>query len=248
MIAEFADYRSWIAWVPLVAVLAVPIVLRRLPVVSGALIGAFCGGVVISMTMPLGSNAEQLGANVAAGLGGGAVVGALVGLVIGLLRPRPRDASVIVVGWALGLGVLGALLGGFGPSVLDGPPDLEVGVLGTIAVGGGIGWSIGAAIGWRLARDAPPPQRVQRWILAVAAVSVALFGAGIVATIQSRAFGPSIDSMTRAERNSLPMIAALYCIDVALAVSTMAAVAARGIVSSARPADPAALAHSEPSF
>ena len=247
MIAEFASYRSWIAWVPLVAMLAIPLLFRRVLVVSCALVGAFVGLVVIIATMPLGSDAEQLGANTAAGLGGGAAVGASVGLVLGVFRrgSRPRDASVIVVGWALGLGVLGALIGGFGPSLFGGSPDLSVFVLGTVAVGGGIGWGLGAAIGWRLARGAPSPERLQRWILAVAAVSIALFGAGIVATIQSHAFGPSIDEMTRAERNSLPLIAALYCIDVALAVSTLAAVATRGIVSTAGAASPVSLAPSE---
>jgi hypothetical protein len=231
MIAEFANYRSWIAWVPIVALLAIPLLFRRVLVVSCASVGTFIGFVAIVATMPLGSDAEQLGANAAAGLAGGAAVGALVGLVLGLFRrgSQPRDASVIVVGWALGLGVLGALVGGFGPSLFGGSPDLSVPVLGTIAVGGGIGWAVGAAIGWRMARDAPSPGRFQRWILAVAAVAIALFGAGIIATIQSHAFGPSIDEMTRSERNSLPLIAALYCVDVALAVSTLIAVAARGI-------------------
>jgi hypothetical protein len=247
MIAEFLNYRSWIAWVPLVALLAIPLLFRRVFVISGALVGAFVGLVVITATMPLGSEAEQLGANTAAGLVGGAGVGALVGLVLGAFRrgSHPRDASVIVVGWALGLGALGALVDGFGPSLFRGSPDLSVPVLGTIAVGGGIGWGIGTAIGWRMARSAPAPERRQRWILAVAAASIALFGAAIVATIQSRAFGPSIDEMTRAERNSLPLIASLYCVDVALAVSTLVAVAAGGIVATPRAASPLSLAHSE---
>lgn len=232
MIAEFASYRSWIEWVPLVALLAIPLVLRRVPLVSGALIGAFVGYVVIMATMPLGSDADQLGSNLAAGLAGGALVGALVGLVLGVLRPQPpRDASVTVVGCALGLGVLGALVGGFGPSLFGGLPDLNVATLGTIAVGGGMGWALGAAIGWRMARGAPAPDRSQRWILAVAGVSIALFGASIVAGIQARSFGPPIDGMTRVERDSLPLVAALYCIDVVLAVSTLAAVAARGVIS-----------------
>ena len=237
MVAEFANYQSWIAWVPFVALLAIPFLFRRIPVVSGALVGAFVGFVVIMATMPLGSDAEQLGSNLAAGLVGGALVGALVGLVFGVLRPRPpRDVSVTVVGCALGLGVLGALVGGFGPSVFGAPPDLNVATLGTIAVGGGIGWALGAAIGWRIARGAQAPDRIQRWILLVAAVSMALFGASVVAGIQAQSFGPSIDGMTRAERDALPLVAALYCIDVVLAVSTLVAVAARGIISSPSPA------------
>ncbi len=232
MIAGFANYRSWIEWVPLVGLLAIPILFRRVLAVSLAMVGAFVGFVAILSTMPLGSDAEQLGANVALGLAGGAVVGAITGVGLDVLRPRsqPRDASVIVVGLAVGLGVLGALIGAFGPALLGAAPDLNVAVLGMVAVGGGIGWSIGAAIGWHLARSAPSPGRFQRWVLAVAAVSIALFGASIVAAIQARAFGPSIDEMTRAERDSLPFVAALYCIDVVLAVSTLVAVAARGVV------------------
>jgi hypothetical protein len=94
-------------------------------------------------------------------------------------------------------------------------------VLLTIAVGGGLGWSVGAAIGWRAARSAPPPARAQRWILAVAAASIAVFGAAIVASIQQRSFGPSIEDMTRLERHRLPLIAALYCIDTTIAVLTL---------------------------
>jgi hypothetical protein len=195
MIAEFANYRSWIAWVPIVGLLAVPLLFRRVLAVSLA------------------------------------AVGALIGLAIGAARsgPEPRDASVIVVGSAIGAGVVGTLIGGFGPALLAGaPPDLNVTVLATVAVGGGVGWATGASIGWRRARTAPAPGAVQRGVLVVAAVSIAIFGAVIVATIQGHRFGPSIDEMTRAERDSLPLIAAVYCIDVAIAVSTLVAVAARG--------------------
>jgi hypothetical protein len=233
MVAEFANYRSWIGWVPIVAILAVPLVFRRVPVVSCAMAGAFMGYVVILVTMPLGNDAEHFGANTAAGLIGGAATGALVGLIIGVLwkRSEPLDASVRVVGWAIGLGLLGALIGGFGPSLFGGPPDLDVPVLGTIALGGVIGWVIGAAIGWRLTRTAPLPSRSQRWILVVAAIGFALLGGQTIATIQTHAFGPSIDEMTRADRDALPMIAALYCVGTALAVSTLVAAAARGVAS-----------------
>jgi hypothetical protein len=73
-----------------------------------------------------------------------------------------------------------------------------------------------------------------------------VFGAGIVAAIQARAFGPSIDWMSRAERDSLPLVAALYCIDVVLAVSTLAAVAARGVVQNASISSDTSLARAEP--
>jgi hypothetical protein len=142
----------------------------------------------------------------------------------------------------MGFGVLGAIIGGFAPSFLGGSSGFSVTAIGTIAVGGGIGWLFGATIGWHLARNAPPPGRGQRWILCVAAAGIALFGASIVAAIQAQQFGPSIDRLTRAERGALPLIAALYCIDVAIAVSTLLAVAARGIVPIAPPTGAAALA------
>src|SRR6476660_2646353 len=54
MVAEFANYRSWIEWVPIVAMLTVPLVFRGVPVVIDAMVGSFVGFVVISITMPLG--------------------------------------------------------------------------------------------------------------------------------------------------------------------------------------------------
>jgi hypothetical protein len=230
MIAEFANYRSWIDWVPIVSLLAMPLLFRRVPVVSLAMVGAFVGFVAISLTMPLGSNAEQLGANVALGLLGGAALGAILGAAGGGWHPRatPRDASVTVVGYAVGLGLMGALVGGFAPSVLARqPPDLTVAVILLVAVGGGVGWSIGALIGWWSARSAPPPGRTQRWVLGVAAAGIALMGAAIVASIQERSFGPSIDGMSRWERQHLAITAALYCLDTTIVVLTLVAVAVR---------------------
>jgi len=230
MIAEFASYRSWIAWVPIASLLAMPLLFRRIPVVSLAMVGAFVGFVAISLTMPLGSNAEQLGANVALGLVGGAAIGALLGAaVVGWhRRTTPVDASVTVVGYAVGAGLIGALVGGFAPSILARqPPDLNVAVILLVAVGGGLGWSIGAVTGWWAARSAPPPERTQRWVLSVAAAGIALTGASIVASIQDRSFGPSIDGMSRWDRQHLALIAALYCLNTAIAVLTLVAVAVR---------------------
>ena len=228
MIAELANYRSWIAWVPFVALLAIPLLFRHVLAVSLAMAGAFVGFVLISASMPLGSSAEDLGANVAAGLLGGAALGGILGAALAARRHEPYDASVTVVGYAIGLGLLGVAVGGLGPSVLTGAsPDLSVALLLTIAVGGGLGWSLGAVIGWRATPDAPSPGRAQRWILGVAAASVALFGAVVAASIQARAFGPSIDGLSRWDRHQLPLVAALYCIDTVLVVLTLVAVAVR---------------------
>jgi len=231
MIAGFANYRSWIDWVPIVSLLAMPLLFRQVPVISLAMVGAFVGFVAISLTMPLGSNAEQLGANVALGVLGGAVFGAFLGAAVARWQPRttPRDGSVTVVGYAAGLGLMGALVGGFAPSVLARqPPDLDVAVILLVAVGGGLGWSTGAVIGWWSARSALPPGRTQRWVLGVAAASIASMGAAIVASIQQRSFGPSIDGMSRWDRQHLALTAALYCLDTTIAVLTLVAVAVRG--------------------
>jgi len=61
----------------------------------------------------------------------------------------------------------------------------------------------------------------------VAAARIAVFGAAIVASIQGRSFGPSIEDMTRLERHRLPLIAAIYCIDTTIAVLTLVAIAVR---------------------
>ena len=232
MIAEFASYRSWIAWVPVVSLLAIPLLLRRVAAASLAMVGAFLGFLLVLSAPPFGGNADLFGPNIVVGVVGGAVVGALLGAIGGRHRDAgPRDASETIVGWALGLGLVGLVVGGFAPGVLEGtPPDLTVSVLLAVAVGGGLGWSVGATIGWRRARSAPPPGQLQRWILISAAASVALFGACIVALIQARDFGPPIDSMTRQQVRQLPLIAALYCVDTAIAVMTLGAVAVRGFV------------------
>jgi len=53
-------------------------------------------------------------------------------------------------------------------------------------------------------------------------------GAAIVASIQQRSFGPSIDGMSRWDRQHLALTAALYCLDTTIAVLTLVAVAVRG--------------------
>jgi hypothetical protein len=55
MIAEFANYKSWIAWVPIVSLLVIPILFRRVLVVSLAFVGAFVRFVVTSISPPLGA-------------------------------------------------------------------------------------------------------------------------------------------------------------------------------------------------
>lgn len=94
---------------------------------------------------------------------------------------------------------------------------------------------LGAFVGLVVTSLAPPLGRNAeqlgpniRVLLAIAAAVIAVVGAGIVASIQARSFGPSIDYLTRRERQQLPFIAALYCIDTTIAVLTLVAVAVRG--------------------
>lgn len=229
MLAEFANYESWIAWVPIVGVLAIPLALRRVLPLSLALVGSFVGLVWVSIAPPLGRNAEQLGPELALGLGVGAAVGLLIGIVIQTSRTgSQRDASAIVLGWAIVLGTAGALIGGFGPSLIDGPPDLEIGTLFWIAIAGGLGWIAGTVAGWRVAGSAPMPDALQRTLLVVVAIAIAMFGAMIVVSIVGRQFGPSIDTFSRHDRQHLPILAWLWGLDTAVATLTVLVLALRG--------------------
>ena len=61
----------------------------------------------------------------------------------------------------------------------------------------------------------------------MAAAGIALMGAAIVTSIQQRSFGPSIDGMSRWDRQHLALTAALYCVDTSIVVLTLVAVAVR---------------------
>lgn len=229
MLAEFANDESWIAWVPFVALLAIPLALRRTPPLCLALVGPFVGMALVTLAPPLGRDAEQYGSNLAIGAAGGAVVGALIGQLIrsGRVAP-PRDGSTIVLGWAIALGIAGAVIGGFGTSVFDGSPDLTIDTLFLIAFGGGLGWMVGTIVGSRRAREAPMPDAVQRSLLVLVAIAIAMIGATTVVTILGHRFGPSIDELTRHERHQLPTLAALYAVDTAVAMVTVLVLAVRG--------------------
>ena len=80
--AEFANYESWIAWVPFVALLAIPLALRwNLPLVLRARRFVRRNG-LRHATRRSGRGAEQFGATLAIGLAAGAVAGALIGLLV----------------------------------------------------------------------------------------------------------------------------------------------------------------------
>lgn len=235
MVAEFANYESWIEWVPIVALGAIPLALRRVLPLSLAFVGSFVGFIWVMVAPPLGRDAEQFGPAIAIGLAGGAIAGGVIGLVIGATHTRaPRDASAIVLAWAVAFGTVGAVIGGLGPSLFDWPPDLEIRTLLSIAIGGGVGWITGTVVGWRRTSSAPLPDAVQRSFLAVAAIAIALMGTAIILTILGHQFGPSIDNVTRHDRARLPSLAILYGVDTLVAIVTVLALSVRGLRASPR--------------
>ena len=230
MVEELLDWQDYVGWIVLIApTVAFSLVFWRVKAVRYAIVGTMAGLIVVSLTMPLGGRAEAFGLTIGIGLVGGALFGAVIG---GLLDPSegrpPRDASVRTVGPAMAGGIVGALIGGFAPAILDAAaPDLTVSIILAVAVGGGLGWALAAVVGWVSSRGAPAPSTRQRWIVAIAAASIVANGVGLVMSIEARAFGPSIDELSRSDRSLLPFAEAAFAIDTALAVLTLIAVAFR---------------------
>jgi hypothetical protein len=230
MIDELLEWQDYAVWIVLIApAIAFGLVFRRVKAVGFAVVGTMVGFIVVMMTMPLGTNAEQLGVNVAVGLVGGALLGGVIGALLDPSEDRPpRDASVRTVRAAMLGGVAGAIVAGVLPAILDASaPDLTVSIILAVAVGGGLGWALAAVVGWVSSRGAPAPSTRQRWIVAIAAASIVPLGIGIVMSIEARAFGPSIDELSRSDRSLLPLAEAAFAIDTALAVFTLIAVALR---------------------
>ena len=230
MVEELLDWQDYVGWIVLIApTVAFSLVFWRVKAVRYAIVGTMAGLIFVSMTMPLGSDAEALGTNLGVGLVGGALLGAVIGALLDPSEDRPpRDASVRTVRAAMLGGLAGALIGGFLPSILDASaPDLTVSIILAVAVGGGLGWALAAVVGWVSSRGAPAPSTGQRWIVAIAAASIVPLGIGIVMSIEARAFGPSIDELSRSDRTLLPFAEAAFAIDTVLAVFTLVAVALR---------------------
>ncbi|MGZ5344488.1 MAG: hypothetical protein ACXWF5_07310 [Actinomycetota bacterium] len=226
---ELLDWQDYVAWIVLIApTVAFSLVFWRVKAVRYAIVGTMAG-LVVSLTMPLGGNAEAFGLTIGIGLVGGALLGAVIGALLDPSERRtPRDASVRTIGPAMLGGIVGALIGGFAPAIIDASaPDLNVSIILAVAVGGGLGWALAAVVGWVSSRGAPAPSTGQRWIVAIAAMSIVPLGAGVVMSIQARAFGPSIDELSRWDRSLLPFAEAAFAIDTALAVVTLIAVALR---------------------
>lgn len=230
MIQQLLDWQDYVGWIVLIApTVAFSLVFWRVKAVRFAIVGTMAGFILVSLTMPLGSDAEALGLNIGVGLTAGALLGAVIGALLDPSEGRtPRDASVRTVGPAMLGGIVGALIGGFAPAILDrSAPDLTVSVILAVAVFGGLGWALAAGVGWMSSQGAPRPSMNQRWIIAIAAASIVPLGVGIVMSIEARDFGPSIDELSRSDRWLLPLAEAAFAIDTALAVFTLIAVALR---------------------
>ena len=230
VVAEIAHYRSWIAWVPILAPLfATALVFRRVPAVSLGVLGGLVGLAAVSVASIFGWVEEPT--TLLLGMGGGVALGIAVGIGVDHAKRRDprwvRDSSVLTIGPAITLGVIGLIVGSFIPALLqESPPDMDPDLLVAAALGGGIGWCAGAVIGWQRAGDATLPSVAQRRSLYAMAVSFALLGTVVAFVIRNGPGGPSFDGV-RDDDPRLRSAAALVCVDTALSVATVLAVAKR---------------------
>ena len=105
----------------------------------------------------------------------------------------PRASGVIsfaVVGGLVGTGLaLGVTLWRQGEVLGDPDPTRFIGdnawALAWAAVGGGVGWLVGAVLGWSVTARAIPPSSAASWALRVLAMGVAVAGMLILRVIPS---------------------------------------------------------------
>ncbi|MGZ8620402.1 MAG: hypothetical protein ACXWYE_10915 [Actinomycetota bacterium] len=102
MVEELLDWPDYVAWIVLIApTVAFSLVFWRVKAVRYAIVGTMAG-LVVSLTMPLGGNAEAFGLTIGIGLVGGALLGAVIGALLDPSERRtPRDASVRTIGPAM---------------------------------------------------------------------------------------------------------------------------------------------------
>jgi hypothetical protein len=239
VLEQIIDYRDWIGWVvPIWFVAVLGLVLRRVPWLGLAIVGAFAGYVFVSIAPPVGRNAEQFGANVAVGLIVGALIGALIGAILRSKPPtmpeRRRDRSMTVIGVAVASGAAGAVILGFGVALLrEIPPDLDLITMGAAFAGGGLGWVVGALVSWHATQGTDPPGWSDRSILLSAVLPIAILGVMLASSVRSAEFGPMIDGIGPRNRLLGPL-GALVWIDTAIGIITVVVVALRRASTGAR--------------
>jgi hypothetical protein len=215
-------------WVVMLApLLATALVFRRVPTVSLGIVGVLLGLAWVSMFAYVGREEDPLGMlGMVLGFGG-IVVGAGIGHIKRRDPTWVRDGSVATIGLAMSLGFVGLLLGGFIPALLQqSTPDMDVDVIVAAALGGGVGWCVGARVAWVRTRDAILPGVAQRWSLYVMALTIAILGTVVSLGVRSGVGGPSFDGVSRHDAG-LPIAAAVVLVDTALAVVTVLAAAMR---------------------
>ena len=212
-------------WALLASLITTALVFRRVPAFTLAIVGGLIG-LAAAVAVPL-INASSWPASLLL-VPGGIIVGAVRGCVIAVTkRTAPmwvRDASTGMIGPAIALGTIGLVLGGFA-----GGADMSPDVLVSAAIGGGVGWSMGAAIGWERTRDVPAPGTAQRWFLGLLAVTVAILGALIATTVGRGLGGPSFDGVSPRDPG-FAIAAAVLAFDTGLAVLTIVAVIYRSSI------------------
>ena len=231
MIAEFANHHSWIAWVPIVSpFVAGALVFRRMPTVPLAILGGLAGLALGACAPLIGIRDDwvmvQLCLSIAGSVVGG-VWGSSIGARLRRRGPRDPDGSLVTIALAVGLGLAGLLAGALAPAMLQGrAPDMDIDVIVSSALGGGLGWCLGSAIGWHRSRERARPTTAQRRLLVVMAGTIALLGIAIGTQISAARFGPSIDEI-RWDDPRLPPTAMLVYLDTAVAAFTLLALAQR---------------------
>ena len=112
-------------------------------------------------------------------------------------RGRRSSWVPLAIGLAIPFGVVGLLVGAFLPSLLEhGAPDFSIAVLTASTIGAGIGWFVGASIGYWVRRKSPPTSEVQVWALRIVAVIVVLTGLWMAnGVLAGGAYGPMIDGI-----------------------------------------------------
>jgi len=136
---------------------------------------------------------------------------------------KGTDGSrVRITVWNALLGGLAGLLAG--GVVADrshgGPPDMTIEVLMASVIGAGIGWLVGALVGWIRSRGAHHTSRAEAWWLRAAAVAFLILGLLVIGEISRTSFGPQIDDVGRHDPRRASLGAAVGS-DTALAIVTL---------------------------
>jgi hypothetical protein len=91
-----------------------------------------------------------------------------------VVAKRGLSCVPLAIGLAIPFGILGWLVGAFLLSPSSAAPFIARLIASTI--GAGIGWFVGASLGYLVKRASPPPGEIQAWVLRIVGVAVVLVG------------------------------------------------------------------------